>query len=228
MSQFDMLRLCCFRNSFFRGMQNGSDGAQDKRALKRLPFIKRLNVTPRLPITTSSDNSDTAATPDAPPNKPPSATAAAKKCFLIVPNLSSSRNVPPTPKVEGAREAEGGFSRSKRPEGERRQWRERPKKEFIQSSSVFSDGVASQQMGVVTRSGLPVATSGAPSDASCGSKSGLKAEVVQEDSIDDCDRVLKRAVTLKMLFTNTCHKNARMKYKTLRLVAVAFTSRYSS
>ena len=31
-----------------------------------------------------------------------------------------------------------------------------------------------------------------------------------------------------VLFTNTCHKNARIKYKTLRLVAVAFTTRYSS
>ena len=182
---------CCFQMTFFRGMQNGSDG-KDKAPPKRLPSIKRLSVTPRLPVTTSnsggnSGNASTPTTPDAPPpNKPPSATAATAVKKSFVPNLSSTRNVPPIPKLEGANEAEGNISRSKRFAGERRQWRERPKKEFIQTSSVFSDGVASQQMGGVTRSGLPVAT-GAPTDAAaaCGSKSGLKAEVVQEDSIDD-------------------------------------------
>lgn len=156
-------------------MQNGSDG-KDK-TVKRLPSIKRLSG-PRLPTTSSSSGNASSASgsPTTVLGAPSKPSGAAKKSF--VPNLNSTRNVP-TPKVENANEE--GSSRFK-VKGER-QWKDRPKKEFIQTNSVFSDGVASQQMGGVGRSGLPI-PSGGPSDSLSSSKS-LKAEVVHEDSIDD-------------------------------------------
>ena len=161
-------------------MQNGSDG-KEKTTVKRLPSIKRLSG-PRLPIAGSTNAAANSAVlkpspasglSTAAPNKPSGVT---KKSF--VPNLNNVRNVP-TPKVEFSNDSQSNSAFKIKGE---RTWRDRPKKEFIQTSSVFSDGVASQQMGGVTKSGLPGQTAG-PGETS--TTKSLKAEVVQDDSIDD-------------------------------------------
>ena len=143
-------------------MQSG----EGEKTSKRLPSLKHLNSR-------RAKGPSTEGTIDGASTLETAKSATTKKSF--VPNLNVTRAVPV--EIQAKESNAPKFAKKDR----NRNWKDKNKREFIQTSGVFSEGVASQQMGSGTKGSV---VSSSTSDGSSAANVMI-AECLETESLDD-------------------------------------------